>query len=228
MAYLDRAALLAQCKLYAQRPTADAQMSDTIWYDLLAQSQAALIGKLASSFPAHFYTAPTKLTTADSGVTYTFGTDAAGDTVAPFGHVEVFARESGRSYFASTYDGFDYGSFVIEGDHIRMPRDKARVFASGPYARFVAEPGVIDLTHDVDTRLKPKQFRQMLVWDALTRWCSIGQLRDPRTYQEWYAREYESAVMTLATQYTTQGTPSFGASWWESWWQTDFSSMGGT
>lgn len=223
MAFMDRAALLAQCKKYAQRPTSDAQMDDPSWYELLTQAQSEVIAKLSTSFPAHFYGAPVQLVTADGGKTYTFGTDADGDNLAPFGHVEVYARENGRVYYASTYDGYATDSFVIEGAKIRMPRNVARTFSNGPFARFVAEPGVIDASHEVDTRLVPKQFRQMLVWDALSRWCAIGQFRDPTTYQQYFARDYETAVMTLATQYSSQGTPSFGADWWAAWWQTDLS-----
>lgn len=221
MALNDRAALLAQCIRYAQRPSTDEQMETADWYALLTEAQSSVIQRLATPFPAHFYGSPTLLTSADSGKTYTFGTDADGVNIVPFGHVEIYAKEGGRPYFAASYDTFSGDAFVIEGDKIRMPRNRARTFSAGPYARFVAEPGVIDASTEVDARLRPKSIRQLLVWDALVRWCSIGQFRDPRTYQEWFARDYESAVNMLANQYAGGGTPSTGAEWWAAWWQLE-------
>lgn len=220
MGLYDTAYLLQQCKLYAQRPASDEQMTDARWYALLTEAQSTVVMELSKACPAHFYTAPVLLTSADSGKTYTFGTDADGDNIVPFGHVEVYAKENGRSLYANNYDALGGDSFVIEGDHIRMPGNRARTFGNGPYARFVAEPQIIDATHAVDSRLRPKAMRMLLVWDALTRWCQVGQLRDPRSYQESFARDLQAAHLTLATQYANQGTPSIGAEWWAAWWQS--------
>lgn len=220
VSYLGSADLLARCKRVAQLPAIDESMPDSTWYDLLTEAQHEWIMKLAARFPHHFYGAPTKLTTADGGKTYTYGVGPDGSQTVPFGHVELFAMDGGRPMYSTTYESPSYDGFLFEGAVVRMPRNKARVFANGPWARFVTEPFPISATMQPDARLRPSHMRMLLVYEAVLRWASQGGEVDPSPYVAMLERTKVTVYEMLATQYSAGGTAASSQDWWLAWWQT--------
>src|SRR5687767_14750716 len=123
-----------------RRPSSDEELkepddvTDAVW-DLLSEAQDYWMMILASTIPEPNYGAPTLLTTADGGLTYTFGNDLEGQPISPMGHVEIRESRTGRLLIPSTDWG--NGDFMMEGDRIRIPGGRTRSFGAGPYARFV-------------------------------------------------------------------------------------------
>jgi hypothetical protein len=156
MATWDSADLLARCKQYANRPTTDAGMDDTLWYAFLAQGQRYWMQIIATHYPEANVGAPELMTTADSGVTYTVAS-------YPIGHMEIRNGIAGDLLLPCA--DYEDGDYVAEGQTIRMPGSRARTFSAGLYARYVAEPG--EMSASTQPVLKPSQARQLVVYRAL-------------------------------------------------------------
>lgn len=155
--------LLAQLKQHAKLPTAT-EWTDAILYNYLQEAQELVYEEIAAHVPEAIMTGPTLLTTADGGYSYTFGTDADGDNIAPLGQVEI--RESKAGAVLIPAADFDQaGDFVMYGDRIRFPGQVSRTFSDGPYARFVSPPGLLDAS--TQPTLKPKRARKLIVYRAL-------------------------------------------------------------
>ena len=79
MSYLDRADLIRRAKVRLGRPTSDnaftVTTTDDVYDDCATEAQDHLIKMLGVYVPDSVWPVPTLLTTADSGYTYTFGTD---------------------------------------------------------------------------------------------------------------------------------------------------------
>lgn len=192
--------LLAACKLYARRPATDQAMPDTSWYTFLTLAQGEVYPDLFSRYPDLAFSAPILMTTADGGLTYTFGTDADGAAVRPSGHAEIYPDL--RSIPDSPLlPGSD---FLLEGALIRMPNNQARQFASGPYARMVLRPDT-PISASVQPLLQPKNLRMLLVWKALESWASRpGSGASPIYYAQKYVEARDTAFLDLATAYNRQ------------------------
>lgn len=215
MALFDSADLLAKCKLYARRPAVDAAMPDTSWYSFLTDAQPEVYRDIFSRRPEMGYGVPILMTTADGGLTYTFGNDAAGDPIRPIGVAQIFPNL--RAIPSDPlYPGDD---FTWEGSLIRIPGNRARQFTGGPYARLVLRPDVaIDGTHQ--PQLQPKSARLLLVWKALEAWASRpGSGASPVYYATKYNDSLDKVLMELATAYNqqaAQGAGLGGGAWWQS------------
>ena len=173
MALYDTADLLARSRRAAKRPATDAQVADTDWYAWLTEAQIKWVSKIANVAASVMYGAPTKLTTSDSGVTYDFPSE-------PVGQVEVRESPTGRIWIPCT-EWESGGDFVHENDRIRFPDQKAKIFGDGPYARWVAMPGVIDASSE--PTLKPKHARLLLVHQACIYYAESGGNRDPAPFR---------------------------------------------
>src|SRR5690348_6155626 len=95
MAKYDAADLLARCKRNAMRPATDAQQTDADWYAFLTEAQDEWFQSIAVMCPEALYGPPTVLSTADQGLTFTFGTDADGNNIFPMGSVEIRGSSGG-------------------------------------------------------------------------------------------------------------------------------------
>ncbi len=186
MALFDSAALLAECKVLAQRPSTDQQQTDANWFSFLSQAQDHWTGQFALHCPWVLMTAPTQLTSTDSNETYTFGTDADSVNIVPLS-VVVYAKKDGRPLRPGTYwdSAADY---VWEGDKIRFARGKTKDFSDGPYARFITPPG--EISASIEPTLKPKRARVLLVYRAVALWASRGGVRDPQPYWDLEERAW--------------------------------------
>jgi len=196
MALWDTADLVARVRRYANRPPQDELLTDDLIYALLTEAQTEELADLAALAPTSQMGAPVLLTSADGGVTYTFGTDVDGNNVFPLA-CEVYAELNGRELRACSWD---YGGdFVVEGDRIRMPGNTAQTFSAGPYARFVRADAQIDAS--TQPVLKPPPARITLVWKALIKFAAIGGLRDPAPFEENYAASKRQWVQAIRTQF---------------------------
>ena len=207
MPLFDSADLLRRVKNLARRPASDQSVTDAQWYDYLTEAQAEVYPEIFSRFPAMGYGAPVLLTTADSGKTYTFGLDAAGDPVRPTGHAEIYPN------LATIPDsplqaGADY---IWEGSQIRMPNNRTRSFSAGPYARFVLSPTAAISAASAPVLL-PKHARMLLVYKALEQWASRpGSGAKPDYYSTRYKEALNKLFLEFATLYNGQHA-AFGVS----------------
>jgi hypothetical protein len=208
MALFDSADLLARCKRLARRPPTDQAMPDSNWYAFLTEAQAEVYPEIFSRFPGQGYSAPVLMTSADGGLTYTFGDDAAGDPIRPTGHAEIYPALNAIP-FAPLTPGVD---FLIEGGLLRMPANRARTFASGPYARYVLSPD-IPIAADSEPMLQPKHARMLLVYKALEKWASRpGSGARPDYYEGKYNKDLNKLFLELATAYNRQAVTAQGSS----------------
>ena len=107
--------------------------------------------------------APTLMTTADSGLTWTFGSDADGNAIAPFGEYALYRRLTDIPDFPLER-GVDYQDELIR---IRMPAGRADPISypdGAPYFYGNIPTLFIDATHD--PTLPPIDARILLVWKA--------------------------------------------------------------
>lgn len=183
MATWDSADLLARCQRESGVPSTAEFPTSTDWYAWLTEAQAHWYGQfLAVGLQPADWTAPTAMSTADSGKTYTFS-----GSVRPY-LVEIYTADGGDLMLPGAYDDPE-ADYVWEGDAIRMTRGRTRTFANGPVARWVAPPGAID--GSTAPTLLPDFARVLLVYRACILWASRGGMRDPTVYraleaQAWY------------------------------------------
>ena len=204
-----------------RRPATDEELlepdgtTDATW-DLLSEGQDHWMRITASTFPDSQFGAPYLMTTADSGLTYTFGTDTnTGLAIFPMGHIEIRETRSGRLLIPTA--DFGSGDYVMEGDRIRIPNGKTKTFNSGPYARFVTPPSNISAA--VQPTLKPANARILIVLHAAVEWANQGGLRDPGPWAQQEAEAWSAIANMLATQFHLAGAQAVDDgddAWWHS------------
>lgn len=211
MAIWDSADLLSRTKTLFPRPTSDELISDSVRYQMLGDSQRRVVTLLAFHVPEMMYGAPTKLTTADSGATYTFGTG-----VTPIGHIELRESPTGAMIPpTSEWDNTTHG-YIFEAEKIRWPGQKTRTFADGPYCRFVTMPGVLD--GSTAPTLKPEFARELLVYDAASRLATIcGE--DPSPYDAMFNARFQEILATLSTAHHGTGIVGVQGGGANVWWR---------
>lgn len=220
MALYDRDYCHAQFLRYADRPDTDEDLDEDDIDAYLTDAEIQVTGEISALFPRLLMSAPTLMTTADNGATYTIGSDDEGDAIHPFGHAEVYAQASnGQEMYGSTYAGYN-GDFVFEGSKIRVPAGNTRTFSSGPYIRYVGLPLAISASNEPS--LQPKQLRQLIVFRALELWANTGGHRDPRPFREMYNRAWNGVnggfLAMLSTQYRQSTEAAMaGIQWWRFW-----------
>lgn len=217
--------LLRRVKFYAQRPAVDESMADSDWLSLLTEAHGFWVERIAAIAPAALYGRPQLLQTPDNGLSYTFGVDADGNQIFPIGHVELRESPFGREMLsAAEYD--NGGDFVMNGNIIIFPAQRARVFGNGPWARFVTPGGTIDVSGNREPIIQPQRARMLMVWTALVNWATRGGFRDSSPFQAqedklWYGNPQGGDVGLLGmykTQYMTQGAEAIGGNrgaWWD-------------
>jgi hypothetical protein len=225
MALYTTAGLLAFVKQAARRPSSDVAMPDSQWYIYLSRGQREWLQVIGTVAPEANMTAPTLLTSADGGVTYTFGNDADSTPIMPLGHVELYDGPRGTLLRPGTYDdpGADY---VIEGNIVRFPGNVVRPFASGLYARYVnAQPA--DIGASQEPLLKPVNARSLIGYRALILYGEESGDRDPTAWRNAETRIWAGnpaigdygILGMLRSQYRDQGMAAIAAPsdyWWRS------------
>ncbi len=198
MAYLDKADLIRRLKVRLNRPTTDTAFTvsttDDVLYDALTEAQDLMTKWIATFVPDVMSLAPVALSTADSGATYTFGTDADSANKFPLGFFSIFAARVDIPDNPLECE-VDY---LLEGTRIRiLPVGTTRTFAdSGPYAMFVAASNVIssstEPTIPVICRLA------LLSKAAAIAAIPIGM--DPMPYDAQHDEECAAVLASVRTQ----------------------------
>lgn len=215
MATWDSADCLARFKRYANRPSSDESFADADCYALLTEAQREWVGVFAAMVPWAMMGAPTLMSTADSGATYTFS-----GSITPLA-VQVFDATNGRLLRPGAYWD-SQADYVWEGSKIRMPRGSTKTFAAGPYARYITQPGVID--GSTEPTLLPDYARILLIYRALIKWTEVGGgFQDPETYRTaeqraWVGNPATGDVGILGT--LKMQNPFYGAAAFSSPWPT--------
>src|SRR3990167_3458690 len=216
MAMYDAPDLLSRSQVLFNRPSTDEGLIDAIWYTFLGYAQQRLMGLLAIHAPEANYNAPTLLVTADSGATYTFGTDADGANIAPIGHIELRESKTGAMIPPASAWETSTQAYLFESDKIRWPGQKTRVFADGPYARWVTMPTV--LNGSTAPTVKPLFARELLVYDA----CERAALRlgmDPTPYGAMFDARWPEILFSITTAHHGAGAVGVqggrGGVWWQ-------------
>ena len=167
--------LLALLRTITNRPATDLNLTDAKGYIFLTAAQNALVYRIAAHLPDLMKTAPEKMTTTDGGRTYRISKEALGSIeIYPFLGADQPLIEG--PYWDVRAD------YTKEGTQtIRMQGNRPRIFADGPYARYVVKPGVIDPA-SLPT-IVPNDLRRVLPWMAAAMWAATpGSGDDPEPY----------------------------------------------
>jgi hypothetical protein len=178
MATWDASDLLVRVKLYAARPASDETMSDGAWYATMTEAEREWVGIMAAQFPNLMMGAPEKMSSTDSGATYYFSASAT-----PLA-VQIFDGLNGNLMLPGT-NWDDSSRYIWEGNRIRFPRGQTRTFGDGPYARYVKQPTVA-LSATATMTLAPDYARILVIYRTLSKWASMGDLRNAEV---WDRRE---------------------------------------
>lgn len=204
MADFDSADILARIKADLNRPTTDEALSDVQLYSFAGEAQKRVVALIAVHCPEAMYGAPTLMTTADSGLSYTFGTDVDSAQIFAFGSVEIRSTPKGRVILPGSDWDDTTERFIFDGTKIRWPGQRTRTFTDGPYARFITPPNVLSAA--VQPTLKPIFARQLIVHDACAR-AARRLKQDYTIYEElfketWHDPESGGGVLpALMKQY---------------------------
>lgn len=188
--------LLARVRTEIQQPAGSDFPQDADLYTGLGNSQNKVLARLSVTVPESQYGAPVLLASTDGGFTFSFGTDADGNSIFPMGEFELY--RSLNSVADSPMSPFS--EFLIEGDHIRIPGNLPYAGpSSGPYARFLTPGLLLDGTHA--PVLKPVQARQCLVYDTAAWYFGITGDKDAEArYVQRFEGEYETWLLAMRTQ----------------------------
>lgn len=183
--------LLASFNAMAGRPSSGDTMTDAQKYTRLSQAQDFVYSMVMTTDPKVLYSAPTAMTTADGGYTFTFGTDGNGYALFPLGDAQIYTTLSGVPGYPLR-PGLDY---LDEGTQIRMPNNVP--YQGTLYWRGVAAPAPI--TALVDPSLQPPQARGLIVVEAVRRYAQ-EEARNPALYQmmeaQW-AEQWPTWITTM-------------------------------
>ena len=216
MANFDSADLLSRTRALLNRPDTDEGLSDAQLYVLLGDAQRRLMTLLAFHAPESNYGAPTLLTTADSGTTYTFGTDADSANICPIGHIELRESKTGAMIPPASEWDVSTLAFLFNSDVIRWPGQKSRTFADGPYARFVTPPGLLNAS--TAPVLKPLYARQLIVYDGAER-AAIRLGTDPTPFGQMFDALFPEILQTITTAFHGVGITATQGGGSSLWWQ---------
>lgn len=176
MADWDSPDLKDRCVRHRRRPATDEGTDPDDWYALLTEAEAHWKPVLATHYPNDMFSAPVQLTSADGGYTYTLPSSEV-DPLA----LLVLSSATGRPLKPGPY--WDRMSdYVLEEGRIRMTLGRAVSFADGPYARYVTGPASI--TAGVESTIKPKRARLIIVYHACMLDAMRGGMDDPSPYEK--------------------------------------------
>lgn len=232
MAIWGSAELLEHFRDQFKRPATDSAWEADRVYRFLSRAQQQVYSDITAIFPRLLMSAPHLMETTDSGLTYQSTLDDAdGNPIYPFGHAEVYASTGGylsRELYGSTYGGYD-GDVVFEGNKVRIPQARTGNFPGPLYLRCVVPP--VDITASVAPSLQPPFLRELILYRGLVLAANAGAQRDPKPYEDLYARAWAGAtgqggyLALLGTQYSRQHDGAMrGVAWWR-WWMANGGSV---
>lgn len=157
--------LLTRFNQLAGRPSGDA-ITDPTKYQFLADAQQAVITKIAGIYPRSLYGAPTAMTTADGGFTWTFGTDGDGYALFPMGKAGIYSSLAAVPDYPWV-PGVDY---LDEGVQIRLPNNRS--WAGTLYWYGITPPQELSAT--VQPVLQPPSARTLIVSEAVRKFATTA------------------------------------------------------
>lgn len=198
MAFLDSADIVRRIKLRLNRPTTDQAFTvtttDDVLYDFATEAQDRVVKLLATFAPDAMWTAPTALSTADSGKTFTFGTDVDAASIFAMGHYRVY---DSRSAIPDNplIAGID---FTVEGTLIRIPNNSTRAFSDGgtPWVQWVSPSNVV--TSATQPTL-PKIARMAMISDGARR-AAERLDQDPSKHEASFQSDWVEILAAIKTQ----------------------------
>ena len=196
----ESADLLTRFNQMAGRPSTEGgTLTDTIKYQYLADAEEYTIGRIASIAPKVLYGAPVALTTADGGLTFTFGTDANGYSLMPLGRATIY--DSLASIPGGAWaPGVDY---LDEGATIRMPNN--RTFTGTLYWYGISPPHRLDASNQ--PVLLPPHARMLYVIKAVADFAGNGvrnAVLEERLLER-YEREFGTVMTELRKHFSAGG-----------------------
>lgn len=164
-------------------------------YDFASEAQDRVTKLVATFVPDALWTVPTAITSADSGKTYTFGTDVDTAAIFALGHYRVYATR------ADIPDNplRPGDEFTVEGTLIRIPNNNTRTFTdSGPYIQYVAPSNVIASGTQPTV---PKIARPAMISDA-TRRCAerLGESQKAAEQEGQFMSDWIELLAAIKTQ----------------------------
>lgn len=135
-------------------------------YERLTDAQSQIVTDIAGIFPSCLYPTTTyasipTLTTADSGKTFTFGTDSNGFAITPMGKAMIFS--SLNDIPSNPWrEGIDY--IALGGTAIQIPNNNS--YTGTLYWRGITPPGVLSDTSTTQPVLFPEGARQLIAYRA--------------------------------------------------------------
>lgn len=197
MAYLDRADCILRLKDRLNRPSTDSAFTvsatDDVWLRFMTEANDELTKLIAAFVPDAMIGVPTALVTADSGKTYTFGTDVDSANVFPLGFVNIYDTRNDIPDYP-LIPGVDY---TLEGTRIRIPYNVTRTFSdSGPWAQFINAANAI--TSSTQPTI-PVLFRLAMV----ERTAAKGARRlglDGSEFEAEFEKRWMEGLMAVRTQ----------------------------
>lgn len=178
--------LLTRFNQVAGRPAADS-ITDAEKYVFLSDGQESVLTEIAGVSPKQLYGAPTAMTSADGGYTWTFGTDGDGYPLFPMGNAQIYPTLDAVPDYP-WQPGYDY---LDEGVQIRIPNN---IQWPGPlYWRGITPPAQITAT--VQPILQPPPARTLIVTrtvlmfaEQYLRNAALADQMQTRWNREWPAQ----------------------------------------
>lgn len=201
--------LLMMFNSYAGRAEGDG-IPDAAKYSRLSKAQDAVLMDIMTTCPKALYQGPTAMTSADDGLTWTFGTDSNGYAVFPLGNAQIYPSANAYPNYPWV-PGIDY---LDRGTSIVMPNQT-------PWGGTLYWVGVIApqaITGIVQPVLQPPQARILIVIQAVK---SFAQefVRNPGLVDEMQNRwddEWPRHITAIRKHF--QGTRSLGPLSWPFGW----------
>lgn len=166
----ESADLLARFNRYTGRPQTDAYPTADK-YQILADAQQEVLTRIAGIDAKFLFGAPQSMSTADGGMTYTFGQDGNGYPLFPIGPASIYPSLAAIPSYPLT-PGFDY---LDEGIRIRGPNNLPINAGNGPlYWYGIGFPAQMSAT--VQPVLQPPPSRDVICLKAAERffWSNGG------------------------------------------------------
>lgn len=168
--------------LAGRQPTGDS-ITDAQKYQQLAWGQDIVVAAMANIAGFSLYSAPTLMTSADGGYTYTFGVDGNGYPLFPLA-AQIFPNLTAVPDYPWV-PGIDY---LDEGTLIRLPNHTT--YAGPLYYRGISTPQ--QMTSGVQPVIQPPQFRSLIairaVWnfaESAVRNDALAALMERRWNRDW-------------------------------------------
>lgn len=174
MADFDSADLLARLQATLQIGSNTSDATDAALYTLLSNAQRRVASIVAGVAP-HANMLPLEtLTSSDSGETYVL-------TYAPLSHLELYDGDpNGVPILPVSYGDNSWDGYVLDGQTIRWPGGRTRLFPRGLHARYNRVPAAI--SDASEPSLKPDDARLAVVYSAAVEFAHQGGAMDPAPY----------------------------------------------